>query len=245
MNFYALQDHAVLMDRVYRPQSEIYDLTRRFFLLGRMQLLSWIADSSPAQALEIGSGTGWNLIRLARRDTAVSLYGLECSEAMLGRARRQINMQGLAQRIRLAKGLAENFEPQQLFGRQSFDVVFFSYVVSMLFDWRSALSRALSLTAPGGRLLILDFWDLHSYPALCRAGLRRWLELFHVRYDKEMVPFLAQLSEKNACQFNLSSIGTSYAWLACITRSPDIDRPVNGAVSSAALVTTKACDGHP
>jgi len=238
MNLAGLQDHACLMDRVYRPQLQVYDLTRRFFLLGRMHLLSWIGDSRPAHVLEIGSGTGWNLIKLAKQDRLVSLYGLECSEAMLGRAGRQIKRQGLAERIQLAKGMAEDFDPRELFGRQSFDVVFFSYVVSMLFDWRAALARALSFIAPGGRLLVLDFWDLHSYPAFCRAGLRWWLNLFRVRYDPEMLLFLAQLSQKNACRFDFRSIGTSYAWLAGISRPCKVEQSANGVAVNGLRIGT-------
>ncbi len=51
------------MDRHYRYQRFIYDLTRTHYLIGRKHL---IADLNPAPGqtvLEIGCGTAWNLIK--------------------------------------------------------------------------------------------------------------------------------------------------------------------------------------
>src|ERR1700721_738184 len=54
-------DAAGLMDRMYRRQRHIYDLTRKFYLLGRDQMIDRLAPPPDARVLEIGGGTGANL----------------------------------------------------------------------------------------------------------------------------------------------------------------------------------------
>ena len=59
-------DASTLMDRMYRHQRHIYDLTRKFYLLGRDRLIAAL-DPAAGDVLEIGCGTGRNLILAARR----------------------------------------------------------------------------------------------------------------------------------------------------------------------------------
>ena len=55
------------MDRVYRHQRYIYDLTRKYYLFGRDRLIREL-DLKPGERLvEIGCGTARNLVRIARR----------------------------------------------------------------------------------------------------------------------------------------------------------------------------------
>ena len=59
--------HADLMDGIYRHQRHIYDATRKFYLLGRDEMIEGLAVPSGGSVLEIGCGTGRNLIAAARR----------------------------------------------------------------------------------------------------------------------------------------------------------------------------------
>ena len=58
--------HAALMDRVYRRQRYIYDLTRRYYLFGRDKLIRELALKPGEAVVEVGCGTARNLIRIAR-----------------------------------------------------------------------------------------------------------------------------------------------------------------------------------
>src|SRR5436190_741980 len=53
--------HSEMMDRVYRRQRHIYDLSRKFFLLGRDRLIGALKPPPGGQVLEIGCGTARNL----------------------------------------------------------------------------------------------------------------------------------------------------------------------------------------
>lgn len=176
----AAEDAAGLMDKIYRWQRHIYDATRKFYLLGRDGLIDGLKPPAGAAVLEIGCGTGRNLIRIARAYPQARCYGLDVSEAMLATARQAVAKAGLSERITLAQADATDFEPRALFGRGDFERVVISYALSMIPPWREALAQAMRVVAPGGSLHVVDFGDQAQLPGAFRAVLNRWLAWFHV-----------------------------------------------------------------
>ncbi|MGD1037225.1 MAG: methyltransferase domain-containing protein [Roseiarcus sp.] len=175
-----MSEAAVLMDRMYRRQRHIYDATRKFYLIGRDAMIAEL-DARPGDGvLEIGCGTGRNLVKLARRFPEARLFGLDVSNEMLTTARAAIARARMEARIRLAQGDAASFDAAQLFGRPHFERVIISYALSMIPPWREALGRAVDALAPGGSLHIVDFGDSEGLPAPFRAALNRWLAVFDV-----------------------------------------------------------------
>lgn len=204
--------HAALMDGVYRRQRHIYDATRKFFLFGRDRLLDELAPAPGDGVLEVGCGTGRNLVLAARRYPEARFHGLDISRAMLDTARHKIDRAALSPRIALAEGDATGFDPQALFGRAGFERVFFSYTLSMVPDWRAALTAGIAATAPGGRLHIVDFGQQERLPGLARSGLRAWLRLFHVHPQAELRA-AAEAAARTAgrpCAF--TALHGGYAW---------------------------------
>ena len=175
-----MSDHKGLMDGVYRYQRHIYDLTREYYLLGRDGLIADLDVPAGGAVLEIGCGTGRNLIAVGKAWPRAALYGVDISEAMLATARGCVAKAGIGDRVTLAQGDACGFDAQALFGRASFDRVFISYALSMIPDWEAALRQAARCVAPGGRLEIVDFGQQERLPGLWRRALFGWLEAFHV-----------------------------------------------------------------
>lgn len=168
-------DHAALMDRVYRWQRPIYDLTRKYYLFGRDRLINEL-DAKPGMAvLEIGCGTGRNLAMVGKVWRGVRLHGLDISAEMLRSARRTLGNTGT-----LALGDATRFDAKALFGREGFERVMLSYAVSMIPDWQAALSQAAATLAPRGSLYVVDFGDCSGLPSPLRKALIGWLAKFHV-----------------------------------------------------------------
>lgn len=180
---------AGLMDRIYRHQRHIYDASRKFYLLGRDQLIAGLQPPAGAAILEIGCGTGRNLVKIARRYPACDCYGLDVSAEMLATARTAVARAGLGDRISLAQADATGFDPQLLFGRPGFDRIVISYALSMIPPWQPVVAEALRRLAPGGSLHVVDFGDQSGLPGAFRHLLARWLALFHVapREDLPMV----------------------------------------------------------
>lgn len=172
--------HGRLMDGVYRRQRHIYDLSRKYYLLGRDGLIADLAPPVGGAVLEIGCGTGRNLIAVGRAWPRAQLYGVDISQAMLETARASAARAGMADRVKLAQGDACAFDAEAVFGRMTFERVFISYALSMIPDWRAALAHAARHVAPGGRLEIVDFGQQEGLPNLWRRALFGWLARFHV-----------------------------------------------------------------
>jgi S-adenosylmethionine-diacylgycerolhomoserine-N-methlytransferase len=172
--------HGALMDRVYRRQRYFYNLTRRYYLVGRDRLIRGLDLSSTDSAIEIGCGTARNLIAVARRYPGARLFGLDASQAMVERA-------GLATRITLRLGYAEHLTPGLFGEQQPFDCAIFSYSLSMIPDWRSAMRAANAALSAEGRLHIVDFGDFAGLGRLGAAALRFWLRQFHVESRAEIL----------------------------------------------------------
>lgn len=211
------ESHPGLMDRVYRRQRHFYDLTRKYYLFGRDRLIAGLALKPGESLAEIGCGTARNLIAIARAYPEARLYGLDASEAMLETARISIQRAGLADRIHLAQGLAEDFSPAR-FGLQSFENVLFSYSLSMIPDWPAALAAGFASLNPGGRLHVVDFGDLEGLGRPVKAALAAWLRLFHV---SPRIEFLKYLEEVRGEKTKLTLLFGRYAFIFSTTRNVD------------------------
>lgn len=175
-----LDSAAEKMDGIYRRQRFIYDITRRYYLLGRDRLISGLDVPRGGSVLEIGCGTARNLILTARRYPEARCYGIDVSAEMLRTARTSVVNAGVGERVLLASGDATSFYPQASFGVAVFDRVFISYTLSMIPAWRKALDSALACVAPGGSLHIADFGDFAGYPGWARWLQHHWLQRFSV-----------------------------------------------------------------
>jgi S-adenosylmethionine-diacylgycerolhomoserine-N-methlytransferase len=205
------------MNRMYRWQRHIYDGTRRYYLLGRNQMIANLRSAPGANILEIGCGTGRNLVLAAQCYPDARLFGIDVSTEMLTSAISAISRRGLAPQIRVAHGDATAFDPLTLFGVPAFDHVMISYSLSMIPDWSRVVEAAVNRLTPGGRLHVVDFGDQADLPALTRALLRRWLAMFDVtpRDDLERVLAGAAKSSRGDLKFERPFRG--YAQYAVLT----------------------------
>ena len=238
-------DHAAAMDKMYRLTRHVYDLTRRYYLLGRDRLLERVVTSRNTATLEVGCGTARNLIKLAQRQDCGRLYGLDASHEMLETAGKSIEKtlglstgfqssgistsagasqpaSGQAGRepIVLRQGLAEQLDAQRMFGRdEPFDTIFFSYCLSMIPTWPGAIDAAMANLRPGGHLLIVDFWDQKDLPGVFAAGLKRWLAMFHVHYRPEVHDAIVDLGTSGRGEVEFESVARRYAYIASIQKN--------------------------
>ncbi len=213
-----MADAALRMDRQYRWQRHIYDLTRLPYLLGRDRLIAQLNPPPGARVLEVGCGTGRNLIRIARTYPGTECCGIDVSNAMLATARRSIASAGLERRIRLAQADAVTADPARLFGIAGFDRVVISYALSMIPPWRQVLAHAASLLAAQGCLCVVDFGDQAGMPAWFRVLLFRWLDWFHVSARTDLKSELAQLAAAADLELRVCDPYHGYACLAQLKR---------------------------
>lgn len=204
------------MDRIYRNQRHIYDLTRKFYLLGRDRLIGRLGPGAGDAVLEIGCGTGRNLIVAARRYPLARFFGIDISAVMLASAAQAMARAQLSSQVRLARADATAFDPVDLFGQAQFARVFLSYSLSMIPEWRRVLDGAVERLAAGGELHVVDFGCQERLPASFRTALRRWLRLFDVAPCDELEPALALLADKAGASMILERPYRGYAQYAVV-----------------------------
>jgi len=213
------------MNRMYRRQRHIYDGTRRYFLLGRDEMISDLQPKAGANVLEVGCGTGRNLVLAARRYSDARFFGIDVSTEMLTTAISAIARAGLSARVRVAHGDATALDLARSFGIPQFDHVLISYSLSMIPDWRSVLRTAANHIKPGGRLHAVDFGRQEGLPAIARASLRRWLRLFDVAPRDDLENELSTLAERTGAVSTFQRPFRGYAQYGVLAFPPEPRSP--------------------
>ncbi|MDJ0946508.1 MAG: class I SAM-dependent methyltransferase [Kiloniellales bacterium] len=178
------------MDRLYRVQRHVYDISRKYYLIGRDRMIAELAPPPGGRVLEIGCGTGRNLVAAAKRYPEAHFFGLDISREMLRSAESAVRRAGVSDRVTLIEGDATLFDPLASLGISSFDRVFASYSLSMIPPWTHALRHALALTAPGGALSVVEFGLCEGWPDWCRRTLYAWLAKFRVSPRETLMPVM-------------------------------------------------------
>jgi S-adenosylmethionine-diacylgycerolhomoserine-N-methlytransferase len=209
---------SVLMDRIYRRQRHFYDLTRKYYLPGRDQLIARLAPPTGGRVLEVGCGTARNLLLAAQAWPEAQFFGIDISAAMLATARQVVERTGFGGRIELASADATRFDPALLFGVPCFSRVFFSYSLSMIPDWQAALAQALLWLPEEGEVHIVDFGAQERLPVWFRAGLRGWLKRFHVNPCDGLEAWLMRLDGHDGRFCRLERPYNGYAQYAVFRR---------------------------
>jgi S-adenosylmethionine-diacylgycerolhomoserine-N-methlytransferase len=168
------------VERYYLFHSKIYDATRWTYLFGRRSLIERIAKlSTPSEILEVGCGTGSNLVTMSRLFSRARITGLDISEAMLAVARKKLA--AIGDRVTLLHAAYD----RPLRPSQPFDLVVFSYCLTMINPgWDKAIEHAHCDLQRGGLIGVVDF---HGSPF---ALYRRWMWRNHVRLDGHLLPKL-------------------------------------------------------
>lgn len=139
------------LTRFYRFHARIYDATRPWLLRGRREIVRGLEVEAGQRVLDVGCGTGNNLLRLAA--SGADVVGFEPSEPMRVRAERRIR---------------ERTEPIRIDPRPyrrgvvaagSVDRLLFSYSLSMIPPWAEVLAAAREDLRGTGRIGVVDFLD--------------------------------------------------------------------------------------
>jgi len=227
-------DAATSMDRMYRYTRHVYDLSRKYYLLGRDGLLDRLADEAEASTrrvriVEVGCGTGRNLIALSRRldkrgaGNQARLYGIDAASVMIDTAQKAIDLKGLSERIHVTQGLAQELSPAML-GLEDkraegwADAVFFSYSLSMIPPWRASVEAAMRAVRPGGAVWVVDFCDQAGLPRPFAWALKHWLAMFHVHYRPELVEHFHALRVEGRAAMDFEEVGGRYAYRAKLVK---------------------------
>lgn len=182
------QLNAPALRRYYRLHAPIYDLSRWLFLLGRTRLIRQIAGLAPAfkpsRILDVGCGTGRNLLPLARTFPQAEIVACDLSTAMLDIAKQKLLGKPQLRQIQWHAG------PVQALAGAPFDLIVCSYMLSMTDrEMAATIARLRDRLSADGRLAVVDF------AATAHPWFARWMAFNHVRMDGELQHILAESSQ--------------------------------------------------
>jgi len=119
----------------------------------RRAAVDHIVPADPALVLDVASGTAGVAIQLARR-TSAKVVGLDLTEGMLRRGKRNVESVRLAERVSLTIGKAEELP----FPDAVFDALTFTYLLRYVADPQVTLEELVRLVRPGGAVASLEFF---------------------------------------------------------------------------------------
>jgi demethylmenaquinone methyltransferase/2-methoxy-6-polyprenyl-1,4-benzoquinol methylase len=176
----AVSERNQLAQGLFAPLGPTYDRWSRLLSLGqdprwRNFLVSRIEAGPEDEVLDVATGTAAVAIELARQN-GCRVVGLDQSADMLAAGRERVRAAGLADRIRLVEGSAE----QLPFEDASFAGLSFTYLLRYVEDPAATLRELARVVKPGGTMAALEFglprglwrplWELYVRAGLPVAG---------------------------------------------------------------------------
>jgi demethylmenaquinone methyltransferase / 2-methoxy-6-polyprenyl-1,4-benzoquinol methylase len=148
---------AVTARQLFAPLGPTYDRYAYLLSFGqdarwRRFLVSRVNVGAGDRVLDVASGTAAVAIELVRRH-GCSVVGLDQSPEMLAEGRIRIERAGLAGRIELVEGRAEELP----FEAASYDALTFTYLLRYVDDPGATLKELARVVRPGGTIASLEF----------------------------------------------------------------------------------------
>ena len=182
MALFVNSENQQALQQYYTFHATIYDKTRWMFLFGRKGLVYQlpIAQDDEFSLLEIGVGTGHNLYNFANYFKNSNLYGIDLSSDMIKKAKQKLKP--FSNRVSI---INEAYLDSSFCHKESFDVVVFSYALSMMGDqYTSMIQQAFRDLKPGGVILVVDFHQTKY------KFFENHMKNNHVSMEGQLLPFL-------------------------------------------------------
>jgi S-adenosylmethionine-diacylgycerolhomoserine-N-methlytransferase len=186
----------------YAPQADVYDDFRERLLKGRRELIDQLKLPDRARIVELGAGTGCNLVHFGERLAGCeSLELVDLCPALLVEARRRAESHV---NVRVVEADATLYQPEC-----PVDCVIFSYSLTMIPDWRAALDNAAEMLKSGGQIAVVDFTTSPQQGWLASTFWRSWFSHDGVHLDRQHLDAL-----KNGCdEYWFEELRTSIPYL--------------------------------
>lgn len=178
--------NAVALKRYYRMHARIYDTTRWSFLFGRQTIIEQASRKiKPERILEVGCGTGRNLLALAKQFPETQITGVDLSSDMLEIA--ETKLEPVSDRVTV---IEQKYNAPLKNGngeKEEYDLVLFSYALSMFNPgWEEAINAAKEQLSDNGVIAIVDFHNSRF------DRFRSWMQVNHVKMEGHLLPKLEE-----------------------------------------------------
>jgi demethylmenaquinone methyltransferase/2-methoxy-6-polyprenyl-1,4-benzoquinol methylase len=143
--------------QLFTPLPTRYDRLAELLSMGqngrwRRAMVDHIVPGAPGLVLDVASGTAGVALQLADR-TPAHVVGVDLTIGMLRQGRRNVGAAGMAARVDLVAGRAE----QLPFADGAFDALTFTYLLRYVDDPEATLAELARVVRPGGEVASLEF----------------------------------------------------------------------------------------
>ncbi|MEK6873506.1 MAG: methyltransferase domain-containing protein [Nanoarchaeota archaeon] len=142
--------------KAYSRLSYIYGIFESFFEKKlRRKSLELLKVNEGDLVLEIGFGTGYNLIELAKSvGENGRIYGIDLTSEMIEISKKRLKKKNLEKRVKLVRGSATKLP----FGRNSFNIVYISNVLELFSDKdiKKVLKEIKRVLKTKGKVCVID-----------------------------------------------------------------------------------------
>lgn len=197
--------HTERLESFYGGQAESYDSFRKRLLQGREELYQQLArEASGGVWADLGGGTGSNLECVGEKLKEMEqVYVVDLSPSLLKVAQQRIAQHNWHN----VQTLEADVTMLSLPGGRAADVVTFSYSLTMIPDWFTAVDHAWHLLRPSGLIGVVDFHISRKHPSgtLTRHGLFTrtfwpfWFGMDNVHPSPDHLPYLQQRFQTLHC----------------------------------------------
>ncbi|HEY3301551.1 MAG TPA: methyltransferase domain-containing protein [Methylophilaceae bacterium] len=155
------------LEGFYAGQAEAYDAFRERLLHGRRELMQQLNLPKDAWVVELGGGTGRNIDFLGPLVSQIQQYEVvDLCPSLLKIARQRSQHRS---NVKVTEADACTYQPEI-----PVDCVIFSYSLTMIPDWQSALNNAMTMLKSGGKIAVVDFTLSERQGGLISAFWRKW-----------------------------------------------------------------------
>lgn len=184
--------HAERLASFYEGQAADYDDFRERLLHGRRELIAELAPNPGSTWVDIGGGTGANLEFAPWLGECAEVVVVDLCQPLLNECQKRIE-RNQWKHVRTFHADATELElPSQV------DLITFSYSLTMIPDWFTAIKRASQLLKPGGTIGVVDFYVTRKYPSpgnqrnswFTRSFMPVWFSTDNVYLSPDHLPFL-------------------------------------------------------
>ena len=180
-------------EEYYRVHSKFYDATRWAFLFGRNDLQHFFPElPENPRILDIGCGTGKQLLFLKNVYPNSEIIGIDRSEAMLQKARTKFGKEF---------DIRNECYSKNTFPANSFDLIVGSYSLTMVDDLRETMESIRYHLKPGGYIAAVDF---ESSPF---NWFMDWMKVNHVEMKDNLFDALSDYFPKNTFESRKAYLG--------------------------------------
>lgn len=175
----------------YKKHAPFYDLTRPFFLFGRNRICNELIKILPknSSVLEVGSGTGYLLNKLSKRND-LKLTGIDVSKEMIDRSDQNFELINSEYNI-------------DSFTENSFDSILLSYIFTLEEnDTDEFISNIKYHLKDNGTLAVVDFHNASPH-------YDRFMKSQNIIIDPEL---FERLKEEFECKYEFEGIAWFGIW---------------------------------